>query len=172
MAFAGLVAHLSASHAGPLECLVARLALLSAPALFLFFTKSFTKRNRVISFYCWALLPAAPARPPEEEIYDDPWKILVACMLLNKTTAAQVGGAGRGGRGRGSVRPGRAGQRAAEEKGVGPGTGWPAPPRGWPTLPTPCTPPAANSGFRVFFSHYSTLQALTSTESARLMGLC
>ena len=27
----------------------------------------------------------------EEELFDDPWKLLVACMLLNKTTGKQVG---------------------------------------------------------------------------------
>lgn len=26
----------------------------------------------------------------EEELFDDPWKLLVACMLLNKTSGAQV----------------------------------------------------------------------------------
>lgn len=26
----------------------------------------------------------------EEELYDDPWKLLTACMLLNKTTGTQV----------------------------------------------------------------------------------
>lgn len=38
-----------------------------------------------------------PAAPAEEELFDDPWKLLVACMLLNKTTAHAVGcGGGRG----------------------------------------------------------------------------
>lgn len=31
---------------------------------------------------CW--------NPAEEELFDDPWKLLVACMLLNKTSGAQV----------------------------------------------------------------------------------
>jgi hypothetical protein len=31
-------------------------------------------------------------RVAEEELFDDPWKLLVACMLLNKTSGKQVGG--------------------------------------------------------------------------------
>jgi hypothetical protein len=27
----------------------------------------------------------------EEELFDDPWKLLVACMLLNKTSSVAVG---------------------------------------------------------------------------------
>lgn len=38
---------------------------------------------------CLAPLPNFHARA-EEELYDDPWKVLVACMLLNKTTSTQV----------------------------------------------------------------------------------
>ena len=34
--------------------------------------------------------PASPYGLIEEQLYDDPWKLLVACILLNKTTASQV----------------------------------------------------------------------------------
>ncbi|KAL4444605.1 hypothetical protein ABPG77_002422 [Micractinium sp. CCAP 211/92] len=34
--------------------------------------------------------PASPYGLLEEELFDDPWKLLVACMLLNKTSGAQV----------------------------------------------------------------------------------
>ncbi|PSC75056.1 methyl-binding domain 4 [Micractinium conductrix] len=34
--------------------------------------------------------PVSPYGLLEEELYDDPWKLLVACMLLNKTSGAQV----------------------------------------------------------------------------------
>ena len=32
-----------------------------------------------------------PVLPAEEELFEDPWKLLVACLLLNKTTGTQVG---------------------------------------------------------------------------------
>ena len=51
---------------------------------------------------CDATLP--PWLPhAEEELYDDPWKLLVACMLLNKTSGAQA----RGEKGRGGAAGGR-----------------------------------------------------------------
>ncbi|EFN59677.1 hypothetical protein CHLNCDRAFT_14045, partial [Chlorella variabilis] len=34
--------------------------------------------------------PVSPFGLLEEELFDDPWKLLVACMLLNKTSGAQV----------------------------------------------------------------------------------
>jgi methyl-CpG-binding domain protein 4 len=34
--------------------------------------------------------PPSPFGLLEEELYSNPWKLLVACMLLNKTTASQV----------------------------------------------------------------------------------
>ena len=34
--------------------------------------------------------PASPFGLIEEQLYDDPWKLLVACILLNKTSIAQV----------------------------------------------------------------------------------
>lgn len=34
--------------------------------------------------------PVSPYGLLEEELYDDPWKLLTACMLLNKTTGTQV----------------------------------------------------------------------------------
>lgn len=34
--------------------------------------------------------PVSPYGLLEEELYDDPWKLLVACMLLNKTAGTQV----------------------------------------------------------------------------------
>lgn len=34
--------------------------------------------------------PPSPFGLLEEELYSDPWKLLVSCMLLNKTTASQV----------------------------------------------------------------------------------
>lgn len=34
--------------------------------------------------------PVSPYGLLEEELYRDPWKLLVSCMLLNKTTAVQV----------------------------------------------------------------------------------
>ncbi|GAB4822354.1 hypothetical protein N2152v2_009400 [Parachlorella kessleri] len=34
--------------------------------------------------------PVSPYGLLEEELYDDPWKLLVACMLLNKTSGKQV----------------------------------------------------------------------------------
>jgi len=36
--------------------------------------------------------PVSPYGLLEEELFNDPWKLLVACMLLNKTTATQVRG--------------------------------------------------------------------------------
>ena len=35
--------------------------------------------------------PASPYSLIEEVLYVDPWKLLLACMLLNKTNAKQVG---------------------------------------------------------------------------------
>ena len=35
-------------------------------------------------------------KPAEEELFEDPWKLLVACLLLNKTTGTQVGWGGVG----------------------------------------------------------------------------
>lgn len=35
--------------------------------------------------------PASPYCLVEEVLYRDPWKLLLACMLLNKTSAKQVG---------------------------------------------------------------------------------
>ena len=37
--------------------------------------------------------PASPYGLIEEQLYDNPWKLLVACILLNKTSIAQVCGA-------------------------------------------------------------------------------
>eukprot|EP00803_Ostreobium_quekettii_P005760 evm.model.scf_1562.5 EVM.evm.TU.scf_1562.5 scf_1562:30486-34605(+) len=34
--------------------------------------------------------PQSPYNLLEEELYDDPWKVLVACILLNRTTIGQV----------------------------------------------------------------------------------
>lgn len=34
--------------------------------------------------------PASPFGLIEEQVYHDPWKLLLACMLLNRTTATQV----------------------------------------------------------------------------------
>lgn len=34
--------------------------------------------------------PASPFSLIEEVLYDNPWKLLVACMLLNKTTGRAV----------------------------------------------------------------------------------
>ena len=34
--------------------------------------------------------PASPFGLIEEQLYDDPWKLLVACILLNKTSITQV----------------------------------------------------------------------------------
>ncbi len=36
--------------------------------------------------------PQSPYGLLEEELWQDPWKLLVACMLLNKTSGKQVGG--------------------------------------------------------------------------------
>ena len=36
--------------------------------------------------------PASPYGLIEEQLYDNPWKLLAACILLNKTAASQVGG--------------------------------------------------------------------------------
>ena len=35
--------------------------------------------------------PASPYGLLEEVLYEDPWKLLVACMLLNVTSGLQVG---------------------------------------------------------------------------------
>jgi len=35
--------------------------------------------------------PVSPYGLLEEELYADPWKLLVGCMLLNKTSGVQVG---------------------------------------------------------------------------------
>lgn len=35
--------------------------------------------------------PASPYGLIEEMLYEDPWKLLVACMLLNVTSGLQVG---------------------------------------------------------------------------------
>ena len=34
--------------------------------------------------------PPSPYGLIEEQLYDNPWKLLVACILLNKTSATQV----------------------------------------------------------------------------------
>lgn len=34
--------------------------------------------------------PASPFGLIEEQLYPDPWKLLLACLLLNKTTAQAV----------------------------------------------------------------------------------
>jgi hypothetical protein len=39
---------------------------------------------------CW-VPPASPLGLLEEELWQDPWKLLLACMLLNKTSGKQVG---------------------------------------------------------------------------------
>jgi hypothetical protein len=44
---------------------------------------------------CWAP-PPSPLGLIEEELYRDPWKLLLACMLLNKTSGKQVSWAGGG----------------------------------------------------------------------------
>lgn len=36
--------------------------------------------------------PASPYGLIEEQLYDNPWKLLLACILLHKTTASQVRG--------------------------------------------------------------------------------
>ena len=36
--------------------------------------------------------PASPYGLIEEQLYDNPWKLLLACILLHKTTAVQVRG--------------------------------------------------------------------------------
>ena len=43
--------------------------------------------------------PVSPYGLIEEQLYDDPWKLLVACMLLNVTSgkAVSLKGAGRAG---------------------------------------------------------------------------
>lgn len=35
-------------------------------------------------------LPVSPYRLIEEELWDDPWKLLISCILLNKTAGNQV----------------------------------------------------------------------------------
>ena len=35
--------------------------------------------------------PASPFGLIEEELYGDPWRLLTACILLNKTSITQVG---------------------------------------------------------------------------------
>jgi hypothetical protein len=34
--------------------------------------------------------PACLTTTPAQVLYDDPWRLLLACILLNKTTATQV----------------------------------------------------------------------------------
>jgi hypothetical protein len=36
--------------------------------------------------------PASPYGLIEEQLYDNPWKLLVACILLNKTSISQASG--------------------------------------------------------------------------------
>lgn len=38
---------------------------------------------------CWKA-PASPLGLIEEELYTDPWKLFIGCILLNKTSAIQV----------------------------------------------------------------------------------
>lgn len=38
--------------------------------------------------------PASPFGLLEEELWQSPWKLLLGCMLLNKTSGKQVGGWG------------------------------------------------------------------------------
>jgi len=44
------------------------------------------KKDRAKAF----VPPKSPFGLLEEELYSDPWKLLVGCLFLNKTTACQV----------------------------------------------------------------------------------
>lgn len=48
--------------------------------------------NRNMRIALWEP-PVSPYFLIEEALYNDPWKLLVACMLLNKTTGRAVGDA-------------------------------------------------------------------------------
>lgn len=98
-------------------------------------SKSPGARSRPVSAvkakaYAHLLLPGVSAREPvpgwqapaspfgllEEELWQNPWQLLLGCMLLNKTSGTQVGG--RAGRQAGSGATGRlAGRQAGSQQG-------------------------------------------------------